>query len=34
MIYIAVGLTVALFAADLFDLSSRKVETRRQLGER
>jgi hypothetical protein len=32
MLYIAVGLTVALVAADLLDLSSRK-SARRHLGD-
>jgi hypothetical protein len=32
MIYIAVGLTVALVAADLLDLSSRKA-ARRRMGD-
>jgi len=34
MLYIAVGLAVALVAKDLYDLSSRGTETRRRIGGR
>ena len=34
MLYIAVGLAVALVAKDLYDMTSRGTETRRRIGER
>jgi hypothetical protein len=34
MLYIAVGLAVALVASDLFALTSRGQNTRRRIGER